>query len=74
METPIGYLPKKGEIDTDGLDVTDQTMQELLSVNVDQWKIEMDSVGEYLHSYGERLPEDLKNEYEELVAKLKIAS
>ncbi|MBJ90479.1 MAG: phosphoenolpyruvate carboxykinase (GTP) [Woeseia sp.] len=74
VETPIGYLPKKGEIDTDGLDVTDQTMQELLSVNVEQWKIEMDSVGEYLHSYGERLPEDLKNEYDELVAKLKIAS
>ena len=74
VETPIGYLPKKGEIDTDGLDVTDQTMNELLAVNVDQWKIEMDSVGEYLHSYGERLPEDLKNEYEELVAKLKIAS
>lgn len=74
VETPIGYLPKKGEIDTDGLDVTDQTMNELLAVNVDQWKIEMDSVGEYLHSYGERLPEDLKNEYEELVSKLKIAS
>lgn len=74
VETPIGYLPKKGEIDTGGLDITDQTMNELLAVNVDQWKIEMDSVGEYLHSYGERLPEDLKNEYEELVAKLKIAS
>ena len=74
VETPIGYLPKTGEIDTDGLDVTDQTMNELLSVNVDQWKIEMDSVGEYLHSYGERLPEDLKHEYDELVAKLEIAS
>ena len=63
VETPIGYLPSPGDIDTSGLDVADATMEALLSVNVDQWKDEMASVGEYLESYGDRLPNELREEH-----------
>jgi GTP-dependent phosphoenolpyruvate carboxykinase len=34
-------------------------MEALLSVNADQWKDEMESVGEYLRRYGDRLPAEL---------------
>jgi phosphoenolpyruvate carboxykinase (GTP) len=73
VETPIGYLPKPSDIDTSGLDIADETMQALLSVNVEQWQAEMDSIGEYLASYGERLPEALKQEHTEVVEALKKA-
>src|ERR1700742_169295 len=40
VETEIGFLPALGEggIDTDGLEVTDAQMRELLAVDVDGWK------------------------------------
>ena len=73
LETPIGFLPNGRDIDTHDLDVTDATMEALLSVNVEQWKSEMESVGEYLQSYGERLPGELRDEHEEIVAALASA-
>ena len=72
-ETPIGFLPSPADIDTSGLDVPSETMEALLSVNLDAWRDEMDSVGEYLDSYGERLPEQLKQEHAAVVADLKKA-
>ena len=72
-ETPIGFLPKPSDIDTSGLDIADETMDALLSVNVEQWREEMDSVGEYLESYGDRLPEILRQEHAAIVENLKKA-
>ena len=48
-------------------------MNALLSVNVEQWKQEMDSVGEYLQSYGERLPDGLRSEHQQIVNDLENA-
>jgi phosphoenolpyruvate carboxykinase (GTP) len=72
-ETPIGFLPRPADIDISGLDVATETMEALLSVNLDAWRDEMDSVGEYLDSYGERLPEQLKQEHATVVEDLKKA-
>jgi len=58
-ETAIGFLPKADGIDTRDLDISPETMDALLAVNTDQWKAEMESVGEYLQSYGDRLPAEL---------------
>jgi phosphoenolpyruvate carboxykinase (GTP) len=69
-DTPIGCLPHPEDIDTAGLDVSEDTMRTLLSVNVDQWKHEMDSVGSYLASFGDRLPAELKHEHEKVVSAL----
>jgi len=73
-ETPIGYLPEENGIDIVDLDLTADNMHALLSVDVDQWKLEMDSFGEYLQSYGDRLPAALKSEHEAVVSALKEAS
>jgi phosphoenolpyruvate carboxykinase (GTP) len=72
-ETPIGFLPKPADIDTRGLDVAAETMEALLSVNIDAWRDEMDSVGEYLDSFGERLPAKLKQEHAAVVEDLQKA-
>ena len=73
-ETPIGYLPEAKDIDTSGLDVNDKALQELLSVDVEQWLTEMESVGEYLSGFGERLPEALRQEHERVLSELREAS
>jgi phosphoenolpyruvate carboxykinase (GTP) len=72
-ETPVGFLPQPNDIDVEGLNVNGETMDALLSVNVDQWKTEMASIGEYLAGFGERLPPELKREHEQVVSALQEA-
>jgi phosphoenolpyruvate carboxykinase (GTP) len=66
-ETPIGFLPNDGDIATEGLDVSEETMSALLSIDIEQWQVEMDSVGEYLEGFGERLPDELRQEHQRVV-------
>ena len=69
-ELPIGHLPKTGTIDVSGLDVSPETLEQLLAVDPEQWREEMQDIGEYLQSYGERLPERLRAEHEKIVQAL----
>jgi phosphoenolpyruvate carboxykinase (GTP) len=71
--TPIGWLPRADDIDTEGLEVNKETLDALLAVNVEQWKHEMDSIGSYLSSFGDRLPAELKREHEKVLSALRDA-
>ena len=56
-ETPIGYLPKPGDIDVKGLDVSKQDLELLLAVDPAlQWRSrDADRIGEYFAEFGEPL-------------------
>lgn len=69
-ETPIGYLPEEGSIDTKGLDIDPATMSALASVDKQAWLTEMREIGDYLESFGERLPATLKSQHSEVMANL----
>ena len=71
VETPIGYLPAPGAIDTDGLDVTDEQMAELLNVDVEEWLNEIESIREHYARFEETLPEALSDELAALEARLR---
>ena len=71
VETPIGYLPAEGAIDTSGLDVTDDQMSELLNVNVEEWLNEIESIREHYARFEETLPEALSDELAALEARLR---
>jgi phosphoenolpyruvate carboxykinase (GTP) len=73
-ETPIGFLPNPGGIDVQDLDVSAETMDALLSIDVDRWRVEMESVGDYLEGYGDRLPDELRQEHRRIVASLEAES
>lgn len=70
-ETPIGYLPNPADIDISGLDISADALAALTSIDRDQWRAEMESVGEYLDSYGDRLPKALKQQQQSITAELK---
>lgn len=74
VETPIGYLPATGAIDTDGLDVTEEQMAELLNVDVEEWLNEIGSIREHYARFGERLPAVLSEELAALEARLRESS
>jgi phosphoenolpyruvate carboxykinase (GTP) len=66
-ETPIGFLPNPEDIDVTGLDVAPDTMEALLSFDAEQWQTEMQSVGKYLDEFGERLPDELRQEHQRIM-------
>ncbi len=67
IETPIGLLPTPGAIDTGDLDLSEATMRALTTIDPAQWRQEMADVGEYLKSYGDRLPHQLAHEHQRVM-------
>jgi len=70
VESPIGYLPKLEDIDCTGLDLNKDTIEQLLTVNPEQWRVEMRHIKEYLDEFGERVPEQLLAEHDKIVQAL----
>ncbi|MGD8828932.1 MAG: phosphoenolpyruvate carboxykinase (GTP) [Gammaproteobacteria bacterium] len=70
VETPVGYLPTPESLDVADLELGQETLDALLDIDSGQWLAEMQAIEEYLHSYGERLPEGLKREHRAVVEAL----
>jgi phosphoenolpyruvate carboxykinase (GTP) len=62
-ETAIGYLPNGSGLDIEDLQIEPSIWESLTSINDDQWRQEMDDFGRYLESFGDRLPEKLKEQH-----------
>ena len=71
-EMAIGYMPKAGDIDLNGLEeeVTAEDMRELLSVAVTGWKNEMESIEEHYARFGDKLPQELTDQLNALKNRL----
>jgi phosphoenolpyruvate carboxykinase (GTP) len=69
-ETPIGLVPKRGDLDTDGLDISDAALAEVLSVDEDQLRAELPQVREHLAKFGDRLPAAIRTRFEALEQRL----
>ena len=70
QETPIGYLPKSEDINTSGLTISDNAMEELVLVDNQKWLDEMAGIREYFEEYEERLPEKLLEEHAKVIEAL----
>jgi phosphoenolpyruvate carboxykinase (GTP) len=70
VDTPIGYLPIKQDIDVRGLDLDDSALETLLSIDPVAWRQEMEAIGKYLDEFGTRVPSRLREEQRAIAAKL----
>ncbi|MFI5944684.1 phosphoenolpyruvate carboxykinase (GTP) [Streptomyces uncialis] len=68
--TPIGVLPTKAALDTDGLDLSDAELDFLLTVDKEVWREEAALVPEHLNTFGDHTPKELWDEYRSLVQRL----
>ena len=66
-QTAIGYLPAPGDIDITGLNLDPSTMESLLNVDKENWRQEMQEIGDYLEEYGSRLPQELLEQQREVL-------
>ncbi|HWR99105.1 MAG TPA: phosphoenolpyruvate carboxykinase domain-containing protein, partial [Prolixibacteraceae bacterium] len=69
-ETAIGFVPTVDGIDISGLQVTTADIAELVKVDKALWKDELELIKEQQVALGDRLPNELKLQVEELEARL----
>jgi phosphoenolpyruvate carboxykinase (GTP) len=76
VETAIGYLPPPGDagIDTDGLDISDEAIRQLMAVDVEGWKGQLPQVKEHFAKFGDKLPAELTEQLDALEQRLNAAS
>ena len=70
VKTAIGYLPKPSDLNLTGLDVDDETINELLSVDKDVWTSEAEGIKEFFNQFSDKLPTELTSQLNALVARL----
>jgi phosphoenolpyruvate carboxykinase (GTP) len=66
IETPIGYLPASGSLDLTGLDIPEESVQQLLRIDNKEWQAEADSIEQHFATFGDRLPAGLCQELADL--------
>jgi phosphoenolpyruvate carboxykinase (GTP) len=69
-ETPIGYIPRKGDLNLDGLDIRDDTIDKLFEVSHDAWMEELDGMQKFFDQFGYDLPEEFTEEQQALKTRL----
>ena len=73
VASPIGQLPAPGTLDLDGLAVSEDDLELLLSVDASTWQDEAALTREYFNTFGSHFPEQLWDEHEALLERLKNA-
>ena len=68
VETAIGYVPRPEDIDLTDLDMDIEVLKSILAVDKDIWAKEAAEIEEHYKKFGDRLPEELKNQLATLKA------
>ena len=71
IDTPIGFVPNKKDINVKGIDSVAANLDELLSVNTEKWLDECELINEHYANFGIHLPKELAEEFVALKNRLK---
>ena len=70
VDTPVGQVPSLDAIDTAGLELTSEQLTEALAVDAEQWRVEIQRIGEWFDHIGDKTPAALRQELSTLKARL----
>ncbi|MEO9223801.1 MAG: phosphoenolpyruvate carboxykinase (GTP) [Acidimicrobiales bacterium] len=70
VATPIGQVPATKALNTEGLGIDESTLAQLLAVDPESWREEVQLIEEHFAFIGERLPDELADELHELEKRL----
>jgi len=69
-ETAIGYVPAPDAINVEGLDITPDTMAELLTVDEAGVRLELAQTQDHLAQFGDSLPDEVQQQLDQLKQRL----
>jgi phosphoenolpyruvate carboxykinase (GTP) len=70
VDSPIGLVPREGELNTDGLEISAEAVRELLRVDRDPLRAQLPQVEEHLARFGDDLPDSVQAQLEDLKKRL----
>jgi len=68
-KTPIGFLPKKGSLDLEGLNLSKEAL-DIFKVDKTDWQNEVEELKDYFLLFGDRFPKALSDELQGLEKRL----
>jgi phosphoenolpyruvate carboxykinase (GTP) len=71
VETPLGLLPAQGELNVEGLDLEPESLEELLTVDVNALGSQVPQMEEFLGKFGDRLPDGIERQLQALKRRLR---
>jgi phosphoenolpyruvate carboxykinase (GTP) len=71
QETVVGWVPRPGDLDLSGLDISDEALQAATEINNDEWTREVEDQKEFFDKIGDRMPKVLSLYREVLLERLK---
>ena len=69
-KTEIGYIPKKEDLNVEGLNIKDENLKDILSIDKDLWQKEAEEIGEFFAKFEDTLPKELEDELKNLKQRL----
>ena len=70
QETVFGWVPKAGDLDLSGLDISHEQVDEATHIDLDEWETEIASYGEFFDKLGPAMPRALKLHRDLLLARI----
>ncbi|WP_428118150.1 phosphoenolpyruvate carboxykinase (GTP) [Candidatus Poriferisodalis sp.] len=72
VPTAIGLVPPPKALDTTGLDLTDEQIVSLTTVDEDDWRAEIDMIEAHYNTLGDRLPPEMRRQLDQLEERLGV--
>jgi phosphoenolpyruvate carboxykinase (GTP) len=69
-ETPIGLVPTVDALDIEGLAISREDVEELLHIDPEEWKPEIEPIREFFAKFGDKLPDELTRQLDALERRL----
>ena len=69
-ETPIGFVPKLEDLNQKNLKMSEDLLKTLMQVKPKDWHNEITELGTYLDSFGEKLPQAIKEKQKAIIKEL----
>ncbi len=70
VRTPIGYIPSNGALDLTSLKLDPADVKNLFIIDPDEWKKEIPDIRAHFSRFGDRMPDELLRELEDLEKRL----
>jgi phosphoenolpyruvate carboxykinase (GTP) len=71
-ETPMGWVPKAGDLDLSELAIDPDTIDEATHIDMNEWKTELESMNEFFEKMGPKLPKVLKIQRDLMLARIEM--
>jgi phosphoenolpyruvate carboxykinase (GTP) len=62
VQTAVGIVPAEGELDVAGLDISDEDLAQVVTVDPEAFKAQLPQVHEFLAKFGDDLPAELSDQ------------